>query len=440
MRVLIVSQYFWPETFRISDLARELVSRGHEVVVLTGYPTYPRRSSYETRRPAEDEWCGVRIVRVPLADRGAGRHWQIAANYLSYAASASLAGPFRLGWWRPDVVLAFQLSPVTSLIPALILGRVHCSPVAAWVQDLWPESVAAVGAVRSRRVLTVATSAVDLLYRRCDLILAHSEDFVPTLRERGVRPQRLGYLPAWAEDHYQPTTPDPSLARALRIPTGFVVMTAGNLGVAQSLETLVGAAERLRSDPTIHWVVVGDGKQREWLAAEVIRRGLEENVHLLGRHPVQLMPQLFAHADLLVATLRRDPVLAMTLPARVQSYLACGRPVAAAMDGQGARVVREAGGIAVPAQDTAGLANAVATVKAMAPARRRQLGEAARQHYLTHFERSVLLDRFEAHLVRTVETTSAAPRPPNAVNPDADRYRLAWPGRISRSQSFPLHR
>lgn len=408
MRLLIVSQYFWPEAFRINDLARELVARGHEVSVLTGFPTYPSREAFPQCRPADDHWHGVQIARVPLIGRDEGQRWRMAANYASYAASASLLGPLRVRR-RHDVILAFQMSPVTVILPALVIGRLWRKPVVAWVQDLWPESLAAVGAVRSEWMLQTLKPPTSALYRACTLVLAHSEDFLPALLARGVSQQRLAHLPAWAEEHYRPVPPDPSLARELRLPTGFIAMIAGNLGIAQSLETVIGAAERLRADPSVHWVVVGDGQRRAWLAEEVARRGLTNQVHLVGRHPVERMPHLLAHADVLVATLRSDPVFSMTLPARVQSYLACGRPVVAAMDGEGARVVRGAGGLAVPAGDAAGLAAAIADMRAMDPSWRRAAGDAARAYYLKHFERSMLLDRFEAHLVAAAGRARGSP-------------------------------
>jgi len=413
MRLLIVSQYFWPEEFRINDLAREFVARGHQVSVLTGFPTYPRREAFAGARPAAETWHGVRVVRVPLAGRGTGEPWRLAANYLSFATTASVLGALRrdaLGFDRPDVILAFQPSPLTALIPALVLGRIHRAPVAIWVQDLWPETLAAVGVVRSPRLLAAAVPAAAVLYRSCDLVLAHSADFCPALTARGVDENRLHYLPAWAEEVYRPVPADPALAIGLGLPEGFVAMVAGNLGIAQSLETVVDAASRLRHDQAVHWVVVGDGQRRAWLADEVVRRGLTRWVHLVGRQPVERMPGLFAHADVLVATLRPDPVLGMTLPARVQSYLACGRPVVGALDGEGARVLREAGGFAVPAGDGAGLAEAVARVAAMDAARRRAAGAAARGYYRRHFDRSMLIDRFEAVLA-----DAAAGFPPTAT-------------------------
>ncbi len=432
MRVTIVSQYFWPEQFRVNDLAVGLRERGHQVTVLTGQPSYPRREVFPRgRRPSWEWYEGVQVVRVPLASRGDGERWRLALNYLTFAASASVFGVPRLP--PSDVVLVFQISPVTMVVPALLLRRIRGTPVVLWVQDLWPHTLRATGVVRSERVLDLLEKAVGAAYQRCARVLGQSEDFLPLLRAAGVPADRLDYLPNWAEDRYRPLPPDPQVRREAGMPAGFVAMIAGNLGVAQALETLVDAAERLRDLPAgadVHWVVLGDGQRGEWLADEVRRRGLGDRVHLLGRAPLERMPALLAHADVVVTTLRRDPVWALTIPSRVQSFLACGRPVVAAADGTTARVVAAAGGLAVPAQDAAALADAIASVRALAPAERAAMGNAAREYYVTHYERTALLDRVERHL-RAAAARAPGPEGIPAARPAemADQPRPPHPDR-----------
>ncbi|WP_083419839.1 glycosyltransferase family 4 protein [Pseudofrankia sp. BMG5.36] len=420
MRVTIVSQYFWPEQFRVNDLAVGLRERGHRVTVLTGQPSYPHRDVFASRRRPAREWHeGVEVLRVPRASRGGGERWRLGLNHLSFAASASVLGVPRLP--PSDVVLVYQISPVATLVPALLLRRVRGTPVVVWLQDLWPHTMHATGAVRSERVLTLLDWLVRAGYRRCARVLGRSEDFLPLLREAAVPADRLDYLPNWAEKHYRPVPADAEVRRAAGIPDGFVAMFAANLGVAQALETLVAAAERLRADShgaQVHWVVIGDGSRAEWLAGEVRRRGLSDRVHLLGCAPPERMPELLAHADVLVTTLRRDPVWALTVPSRVHSFLACGRPMVSSAAGATARVVAAAGGIAVPAEDPAALADAIAKVAALGPAERAAMGVAARQYYVTHYERAALLDRVERHL-RAAAGLSAAPERVPAGRPAA---------------------
>jgi glycosyltransferase involved in cell wall biosynthesis len=416
VRVTIVSQYFWPEQFRVNDLAVGLRERGHQVTVLTGQPTYPRRELFPGRRRPGREWYeGVQVVRVPLASRGGGERWRLALNYLTFAASASVFGVPRLP--PSDVVLVFQISPVTMVVPALLLSRLRGTPVVLWVQDLWPHTLRATGVVRSGRLLDLLGKVVGAAYQRCAKVLGQSEDFLPLLRAAGVPPDRLGYLPNWAEDRYRPLPPDPEVRGEAGLPAGFIAMIAGNLGVAQSLETVVDAAERLRDLPggdDVHWVVLGDGQRAAWLAEEIRRRGLGDRVQLLGRRPLEQMPALLAHADVVVTTLRRDPVWGLTIPSRVQSFLAGGRPGVAAADGTTARVVAAAGGLAVPAQDAAALAEAIAAVRTLSPAGRAAMGAAAREYYVTHYQRAALLDRVERHLRAVMPRVAGAERVPAA--------------------------
>ncbi len=410
MRVLIVTQYFWPESFRVNDLALALSDRGHDVVVLTGMPNYPAGRLYEGYslfEPARESFRGVAVRRVPLVPRGSSR-WRLALNYLWFAASATLLGPLRVP--EPcDVIFVFEVSPVTVGLPAAALRRLKHAPMLFWVQDLWPESLAATGMARSAVLSRVVTALVRFIYRRSDRVLVQSEGFVPRVCGVGAEPRRVVYFPNWAESLYRPLQLEADAPERGEVPPGFIVMYAGNLGAAQSLETVLHAAERLRTRPEIQWVVLGDGHRREWLLDEIERRGLAATVRYLGSRPVTAMPRYFAIADALLVTLRRDPVFALTVPTRLQSYFACARPVAGALDGEGARIIRDSGaGTAVAAEDAAGLAGSVAALASLTPDERRLMGERGRLYFDRHFEREMLLDRLEATMREVVEEAQCA--------------------------------
>ncbi len=408
MNILLVSQYFWPEGFRVNDLVTGWQERGHEVTVLTGIPNYPAGRpypGYTAFGPASERFGRSRIVRVPLVPRGGGGRARMAANYLSFALTASLLGPARCR--APvDLVFVYQMSPVTMAIPAAILRRLRRVPMALWVQDLWPETLVAAGAIRSRLWLGLFERLVRGLYRRSDLLLVQSEDFVAPVIARGAAADRVRYLPNWAESFYRPVDAgaDPVAAEAL--PSGFVILFAGNLGEVQSLETTLGAAELLRDAPHVHWVFMGDGRRRGWLEQEIARRGLGATVHLRGARPAAEMPRWLAAADVLLVTLRADPALARTVPGKLQSCLACARPVLAALDGAGAEIVRRSGaGRVGPAEDAVALA-AHARQLAAAPAEARaRMGHRGREFFLAHFERELLLDRLEGWMREVVAPT-----------------------------------
>jgi colanic acid biosynthesis glycosyl transferase WcaI len=396
--MLIVSQYFWPETFRINEVARDLVRRGHEVTVLCGTPNYPAGRVFEgfgRFRRTREMWCGVRIVRVPVLLRGQGSRWRLAANYLSYALMASLLGPIRCRD-RPDVVLVFQMSPAIQGIAGVVMKVLRRAPLLFWVQDLWPESVIAVGAIRSRWLLWPIELLVRGLYRASALVLIQSRAFRSHVAAHGVQPDRIRYFPNLAEASYVPLTVETSHPALSRVPRGFRVMFAGNIGAAQDLPTILSAAALLSERRDIQWIIVGDGSMRTWVQAEIERRQLSATVQLLGRFPVEDMSRLFAGVDALLVTLRRDPVLSLTIPAKVQSYLACAKPIVGALDGEGAAIILEAGaGLCSPAEDASALAANVCELSGLDQNSLLAMGRHGRDYFEANFGSDMLLSRLE---------------------------------------------
>lgn len=400
MRILFVSSYYDPEPFRVSDVARDLKNRGHDVTVLTSLPNYPAGRFYEgydLRGPFRETLDGIPIVRVPLVPRGSGNAVRLILNYVSFALTAALAALW-LGRRRWDVVFVFQLSPVTAAFPAVLIRAVFGTPVVAWVQDLWPESVASSGIGRSKVLYAIARAISGWLYRRCDLVLGTSRAFGPRLEALGVAREQFAYLPQWAEPFFEPRRIDSS-AGGPPWKRGFPVMFAGNIGRVQGLETVLDAAVLTRDDDEINWVFVGDGSARDWLRSEVERRQLQDRVFLVERRPAHEMPALFAQAAAMLVSLKHDDTMALTIPAKVQSYLAAGRPIVGSIDGEAARVIVESGaGIAAPAGDATALANAIRALKALPTPELDAMGERGRSYSLEHFRRDRCVEQLEGAL------------------------------------------
>ena len=401
MKILLVTQYFWPENFRINDLALGLLGRGHEVTVFTGKPNYPDGrffSGYGFFGRAREDYHGVSVIRVPVIPRGAGGPLALALNYLWFALIGSLLAPFRCGG-NYDAILVYEVSPVTVGLPALVLKWVKRAPVLFWVQDLWPQTLSATGAVRARWILALVDRLVRFIYRHCDLVLVQARAFTPHVQAQGVSADRIRYYPNTAEALYRPVTVEPQAPERRLLPEGFRVMFAGNIGAAQDFETILGAAEMLRDERGVHWVVLGDGREYGRVAREIAQRDLGGTVHLLGRHPVESMSRFFALADVMLVTLRKEPIFALTIPSKVQSYLACGRPIVGALDGEGANVIGESGaGVAVGAGDARALAQAVRDLHRMPAPEREAMGARGRRFFEQHFERELLLTRLEQWL------------------------------------------
>lgn len=392
MKLLIVSQYFWPESFRINEVATSLRDVGCEVSVLTGQPNYPDGHvfpGYRAWSVVREEHDGIQIYRVPLAARGSGSAWELIANYLSFLFGASLIGPWLLRGQRFDVVFVYGVSPILKIFPALVVRRFTGGALVTWVQDLWPQSLQATGFVRSQRLLGIVASGVRWLYRRNALLLVQSQGFVPVVAamsggipvEYHPNPGELAFL---AEPDGRP---------ALTLDAGFNVVFAGNLGTVQALDTVIAAAHLLRDEPAIRFVLIGSGSRGEWLRQEVQRLGLT-NVQMPGRFPPQAIPAILAQACAVLVSLSADPALSQTVPSKIQAYLASARPIIASLDGEGARVVKEAGaGLVCPAEDAAALAAAVRNLHSRPTSEREQMGRAGRSFYLTHFEPGMLADR-----------------------------------------------
>lgn len=414
LRVLIVSQYFWPETFRINEVAKSLRDVGCDVSVLTGQPNYPEGrvfSGYRAWSVGREDHEGIAIHRVPLFPRGRAGAWKLIANYLSFAIGASLIGPWLLRGQRFDVVFVYGVSPILKILPAMAVRRFTGGALVTWVQDLWPQSLLVTGFVRNQRVLGMVASVVCWLYRHNDLLLVQSHGFVPLVAAMSGRTP-VEYHPNPGELAF---LAEPNGAPAMVLEPGFNVLFAGNLGTVQALDTVLAAAEALRDDPDIRFVLIGSGSRSEWLHREVQRLGLT-NVQMPGRFPPQAMPGILAQASALLVSLTRDPGVSQTVPSKIQAYLATGRPVIASLDGEGARVIEEASaGLVCPAEDSAALAAAVRDLSSRPAQELKRMGSAGRCYYLRHFEPGMLAQRL-AERFTALMAKNERPEPPKRID------------------------
>lgn len=397
-KVLIVSQYFWPENFRINDFAKALVERGHTVTVLTGKPNYPQGSFFAGYRfwgIQEENYEGVKIVRVPLVSRGHGRGLRLAINYFSYAFFAVIFGVWKTFFKKYDLIFAYQLSPITLVVPAIVLKWLKRVPLYIWVQDLWPESLEATGAIHSKKVLLLVGQLVDFIYSQCDCIFVQSRRFIEVITDRGVPQNKIIYMPNWAENIFTQKV----LIDTEKLPKfsgEFKILFAGNIGEAQGFPALIQAALLLKEDSRVQWYILGDGRKREWVEQEIQKLGLKERFHLMGRYPLETMPHFFEQADALLVSLKREPIFALTIPGKIQSYLASGQPILACIDGEGAAVIKEAGaGYAAPAEDAEGLVKNIKKMLELNLESRKAMGISGQKYFLTHFDRELVIDNFE---------------------------------------------
>lgn len=399
MRVLILSFFYQPEPndVKAHSLGRELVARGHDVTAITTFPNYPHGRIYDGYRQSWRQWedkDGVRLARIPLYPDHSRSSIKRALSYLSFLASASVLTPLLGG--QPDVMWIYQ-PPLTTGMAGWLTSRLRRVPYVYEIQDMWPETLRATGMINNEAALGVLGEIALRVYRDASAITVISDGFRRNLISKGVPAEKLHVIPNWADEVvYHPRPRETSLAEAHGLAGRFNVIFGGNMGPAQDLGTVIEAADRLQDLADLQFVLIGDGIALPDLQAEVSRRGLT-NVRFLGRQPHAAMPGFFAWADVLLAPLKDDPLFAITIPSKIMAYLASERPIIAAMPGDGAAVVQDAGaGLACPPGNPAGLEKAIRTIYTMPREDRNALGQAGRRAYEAHYGFQQAVDRYEA--------------------------------------------
>ena len=394
MKILIVSQYFWPEDFAINALAESLQTKGHTVEVLTGNPNYPEGKIYSGRSAwfcGTELWNNVLIHRIPLFPRGKRSGFRLALNYLSFVLGGIGLAPWLLRGRKYDIIFTCGYSPPFGSLVASLLGWIKRCAVAHWVQDLWPESLRATGYVNSTLALSLMKRVVRFIYQRTDLLLIQSEGFRPSVAKLSCNIP-IQYYPNSVDSNF--FTPQPIVLPSIsELDNGFSVLFAGNVGTAQAVEVIVEAADLLRHESEIRFVVLGNGSRWDWMQEQVRIRGLS-NLFLPGRFPSNTMPALMRKASALLVTLANEEIFAATVPNKIQAYLATGIPIIACLNGEGARIVLEAGaGITAPAEDAKALAAVVLSLQGSPEITRQEMGQRGRAYFQSHFDHDLLVDR-----------------------------------------------
>lgn len=364
MNIVFISQYFYPEQVSNNSMSSELVRRGHTVEAYTAVPNYPGGvffDGYSNDRKRQEIWEGVHISRAWTIRRGMGK-MRLALNYLVFPITASLKivsdNP------KSHVIFVSQLSPILMVIPGILQKWRSKSPLVYWVQDLWPESATLTLGIKNRLANFLLRVMCGWLYRQADMVLVQSEAFRAPMERLGVSPSRIHVLPNTAPAMYRPLLPSAAPDIAELVPQdGFRLMFAGNIGESQDFDTIIAAALLLRDRQDLHWIIVGSGRDQERVQQKVLELGLASNFYFLGRHPENTMPQFFAHADAMLVSLKSAPIFDLTVPYKVQCYMACGKPIVASLSGEGKRLILEAGaGTVADAGRPQSLANAIASM------------------------------------------------------------------------------
>lgn len=388
MKILMVCQYYWPEQFLINEIAPQLVQRGYEVTVLTGLPNYPSGivpDDYKYDRRTETI-CGVQVIRCYERGRGKGKA-ALVLNYISYMLSASQKAK-KLD--RFDLVLCYQLSPVTMLAPAIAYKKRNHVPALVYCLDIWPESAQA--HVGTGFLYQWIARYCKYLYRQCDRIAVTSEPFIEYFRSvNSIPKERLVYIPQHASGDMLTldlTAEDNGIAD---------FMFAGNLGQGQKIETIVYAASKIKDAKfLIH--MVGDGSMKTELQQLAKQLDVQDKFVFYGQQSRDKMPEWYRKADALLITLRGNNFVGNTMPGKLQTYMTTGKPIFGAINGAAMQVINEAQcGACVPAEDADGLA-AVMLDYINHPEKYAACGGKAKAYFKRHFTMDIFMDRLEKEI------------------------------------------
>jgi colanic acid biosynthesis glycosyl transferase WcaI len=396
-RILVICQHFWPETFRITDICEGLVENGYEVDVLCGIPNYPAGKFFEGYglfKNRRQSYKGINIFRAPEIPRGNNSNVRIFINYLSFPIFSLFYVP-RLLSKKYDRVLVYQLSPVFMMWPGILIAKLKRVKLFVYICDFWPHSLLSIINFKNRFLVSALTKMSYWHYRRADGVIGVFKGIQQRVIDNvGVEKSKTLYIPQAAEKIYEIDVHDKNLIKKFK--GKFNIVFAGNINPAQSFETILAALKIIvnKGHRNIRFIIIGDGMSKKWLVDEVHSNNLDDYFSFEGFMPYQDVPKYQTLADALIVALSKSPLFEYGIPAKVQSYLASGKPILGAMDGEGKKLINTSGsGICVDSGDASGLASAIIKMVEMTPEQRKKMGIQGRKYHFKHFERNYNLNR-----------------------------------------------
>ena len=397
MDILIVAQYFYPESFRINDIATEWVKRGNNVTVLTGIPNYPMGKffhGYSWTKKRKEKWNGINIIRIPLIARGHSSIGMVL-NYYSFVIS---------GWFwnrfnkiKADLVFSYETSPMTQVKVGCGYAKKHKVPHFLYVQDLWPENVETVTGIHNRLIIGPIDRMVDKIYKQVDKIFVTSPSFVSAVvnRKNAVDPKKVFYWPQYAEEFYRPI--DNNGYEGIPDDNCFKIAFTGNIGTAQGLDILPQTAKLMKND-NVRFVIVGDGRYQDEFEKHIDECGVREKFTILPRVQSTVVPEILSACDAGFISFNKTPLWEMTIPAKLQSYMACGKPIIASASGETKRIIEESQcGICTEIGDARSLAEGIKKIMSMDI---KELGKNSRAYFESHFVKKMLMDEMDKYLIQ----------------------------------------
>ena len=390
MKILIISQYFYPENLRINDLVFSLKNTGHDVEVLTGKPNYPSgvySKGYSWNNPSFEVINKVPVHRTNLFIRGKGDGLSLVLNYISFV----FFGFFRLLKFKGhfDKVFIYAPSPITVGFLGIVAAKKFNCKSYLWIHDLWPESVKMAGGINNKVILAIIDWMTRFIYKKTNILLVQSPFFKKYLEKQKVNLEKVIYYPYYAEEFYKPVTPSKKIVS--QFPKGFNLLFAGNIGSAQNFDTIVDAINLIK-EQNINVVILGNGRDKKRIQTKIELLDLPHKFHFLGSYPPELMPTYFAAADALLIILKKAEIFSYTIPGKLQSYLACGKPIIGALDGIGKQIIEDSkAGLCAGSEDVESLSKNILTMTKASLKQKLDYSNNGLNYFEKHFKKEKLL-------------------------------------------------
>lgn len=397
MHILVESQFFYPEQMRINDICVALVERGHSVTVVTSIPNYPKGKFYKGYgffHKRRETYQGISIIHIPVIPRGKG-FIGLTLNYISFVVSGWFFAHFTRV--KADLVCMNMSSPMTQSLVGVWFAKRRKIPSVIYILDLWPESFEVITGISSPLVIKPIGKMVDSIYRRTDKVLTSSRSFIETIAQRGVDPNKLQFWPQYAEEFYQPIEKGSLELALLPLDQRLTFTFTGNIGLAQGLDILIPVSLLLKEQGIpVRFVLIGDGSDKDRLVDLVSNNKINDYFVFIDRQPAQRIPEFLAASDAGLVILKKSLIFSKTIPAKVQSYLACGVPILVSADGEVQQVISEAkAGFVADAEDAQALFNAIVSFSKLSLEERLEMGTRAKLYSDTMFSKEKLINQLE---------------------------------------------
>jgi len=410
LRILIITQYYWPENFRINEVSEELIKLGHKVYILTGYPNYPKGeiySEFKKNYKKFSKYKGAVIIRVPILSRKKN-NLNLALNYISFLLSSIFVGYFKLKGREFDIIFTCQLSPVTIGITSAFFAKIRNIPQIFWVQDLWPDTLVALNILSKNWQINFFKILVNWIYSRCDLILAQSKNILKEIKNYSSVRDNIYYFPTWGESDLFLKIASP--APEIKPKDVFTIVFAGNIGEAQDLPNLIKAVQNmiLNNIKNFRIIFIGDGSKKEWVINEVKKLNIEQYFEFYKSYPLERMPSFFRHADALLVSLLNKKVFNMTIPGKIPFYLASGIPIIGVICGAGAEVIKKSkGGFVCDSGDYLSLSKLMQKIIRLDKKDLKKIGLQGKEYADKEFSKQILIKRLNKMFIETLNNNQS---------------------------------